>query len=439
MFINFKQRISTLISNLTSPSKLRFFSIAVIFIIVGIYVTHHARADRLVNEKGVVQGRDFMAFYTAGKMINEGNGKELYNPIIQYKTQHEILAGENWKGLNYYISPASVAVLYSIFARFPYLIVFHVHTLLMTGFFLTGIFFLKPHLNHMPKSWGIIGLLGMIWLPMSHTIMAGQNAALVFMLLSLAYSATLGNQSWKAGLALGLLLFKPQFAMPLLGLLMLQKHYLTIIAALLVAIGHYLLGGFYCGWDWPIKMASAISTFYSPEEKIASGFSHISILEVLNYSIISPWERIGANSWIIDSIKACGYGLILIFVGYLIWICRKTNINKPNYALFWAMTISANLLISLHTQYYDVAILLLPILLIVNHQLKNGQPITPFQRFILMLVFFSFPIYNISKLIGFQPLILLPIGIFYLAKKLFYKDLKPVVSVCPAPLRAEKG
>jgi len=75
MLINFKQRISTFISNLTSPSKLRFFSIAVLFIIVGIYVTHHTRADRLVNEKGVVQGRDFIAFYTAGKMINEGNGK----------------------------------------------------------------------------------------------------------------------------------------------------------------------------------------------------------------------------------------------------------------------------------------------------------------------------------------------------------------------------
>jgi len=85
------------------------------------------------------------------------------------------LAGENWKGLMYYINPAPVAVLYSIFARFPYVIVFHVHTLLMTGFFLTGIYFLKPHLNHMPKSWGIIGLLGMIWFPMSHTIMVHQR------------------------------------------------------------------------------------------------------------------------------------------------------------------------------------------------------------------------------------------------------------------------
>ena len=402
----------TLLENLTSVPRLRLLSLILLGIWIIVYLNYHISSKSLVNEKGVVIGSDFITFYLAGTIIKEKGGGKIYNPDYQKQVQDQILAPEEIKGLLYFINPASVAVIYSIFSFLPYRVAFHTHTIMMTIFFMLGMLVLKSQLKSISSNWWIAGLIGIVWMPMMHTIIGGQNAALSFFLLCWGYVATIKNNQGNAGLALGLLLFKPQYAVPLLGLLLLRKKWKTFAVAFLVGVGHYFLGAFFCGWDWPIKMFDSVGGLYRAQESIAGGATHISISEVIDFSVIQPLEKFKVDAVLIKLVHYFGYGIIGSVVAFLIYFWRKAEPGRDDFGLFWAVAISGTLLISLHTQYYDVSLLVLPVLLILDFQLMKGYFPNNYQRIILLALFLFYPAHKISNYIHFQPLFIFPIYIF---------------------------
>jgi hypothetical protein len=148
-------------------------------------------------------------------------------------------------------------------------------------------------------------------------------------------------------------------------------------------------------------------------------------MEVLDYSVIQPMERLAAAQWVIRLITVSGYGIVGLFIIYLIRAWRRADPRRYDFGLFWALATSATLLISLHAQYYDISLLFLPILQIINHQLLLGHPITFRQRLILIAVFMLYPLHPISGVLRFQPLILLPIGVCWWAGKLIQHQDRP--------------
>src|SRR5208283_4633514 len=63
---------------------------------------------------------DFASFYTAGTLVRRGLGPELYNPAAQWKAQQEFASVEIRQGPLPYIRPPFEALLFSVFARWPY-------------------------------------------------------------------------------------------------------------------------------------------------------------------------------------------------------------------------------------------------------------------------------------------------------------------------------
>ncbi len=401
-----------LLKNITSISRLRLLCMVFLIIWGIVYLNYHISSESLINDKGVVIGGDFVTFYFAGKIIKEKNGEKIYDPAYQKQVQDQILAPEKIKGLLYYINPPSVAVAYSFFPFLPYRVAYHLHTLIMILFFVLGILILKPQLKGFSSNWWVAGLLGMVWFPMMHTIIGGQNAALTFFLLSWGYVEIVKNRQGIAGVPLGLLLFKPQYAVPLLGLLILRKRWRTFAVAFLIGAGHYFLGAFFCGWDWPLRMLDSVGNLYHSQERIAGGTTHISIVEVIDFSLIQPLENLQVEERFLTFIYCIGYGIVGGVVLCLIMLWRKAIPQREDFRLFWALATAATLLISLHTQYYDLSLLILPVLLILDFQLLRGYSASNFQRIMLLVGFIFYPIYGFSQYIHFQPLALVPVCVF---------------------------
>src|ERR1039458_6854920 len=64
---------------------------------------------------------DFSSFYTAGVLVRRGLGAELYNPAAQWKVQQEFAHEvEIRQGPLPYIRPPFEALLFSVFATWPY-------------------------------------------------------------------------------------------------------------------------------------------------------------------------------------------------------------------------------------------------------------------------------------------------------------------------------
>ncbi|MFC1742999.1 glycosyltransferase family 87 protein [Candidatus Riflebacteria bacterium] len=415
---------TTFIDRLILEDKLLLIGWSLLIIWIGGFIFHHAAAKRMVSKKNVILGRDFITFYFAGIIIKENNGQRIYEEKLQKRVQDSIVAPEKVKGVAYYINPASVAVLYSPLTNLPYLYAFFLHTILMFLFSLIAIQILKPNLPGLASQWTAVLLISITWFPMMHSILGGQNAALCMLLLAIAYKATVNEQQMLAGVALGFLFFKPQYTLPPLGLLLLRKKFITFLSAVLVGMGHYLLGAAFCGWNWPSKMVASISGFYGAWERVASGATHISIKEVIDFSIIQPLQRHGDAQVIVQFFKIFTYLLILSGIFYLIWIWQKADVRNRDFGLYWAIVSSVTLLISLHTQYYDTALLIIPLILIINHQVITNKQIPGMHKLIMALVYILSPfiyLFEVGKIMGFQPLVLLPLWVTLWAATIIHK------------------
>ena len=264
---------------------------------------------------------------------------------------------------------------------------------------------------------------------MIHTVTGGQNAALFFLLLSVAYVGLVEQKQWLTGLALGVLLFKPQYAIPVLGLLLLRKRFISSAVAAIVGAGQYVLGGLFCGWDWPVRMADQLGGYYRQAEDATNSATHMSFMEVLDYSVIQP---LNGDDGIGGMLRLAGFVVLGLFVLYLIWVWRDADPEKADFGLYWALICSATLLLSLHAQYYDGAMLLLPVLLILAHLQRSGRALGTRLRLILIALYVGYlPLAYVPEWFDwfqFQPVFLVPVGICWWATTLIRRSKECLAS-----------
>lgn len=383
------------------------------------FIVHEVNTEGLVDNRGVAVGRDFLGFYAAGRIVQQGDGASLYDPQLQRQVQAQILAPQRLDGYIYFINPAFVAVSYAPLARLPYRLAFYLHTALMLLCCVAGILLLKKRLGGLRARWLASALLSCAWFPMIHTVLGGQNAALSFLLLSWAWvCASSDRQAW-TGLALGLQLYKPQHALPFLGLLLLKGRLVTVAVAGVVAGVEYLMGGLSAGWRWPLTMSRTLSGFYREHERRASGHTHIALPEVLDYSVAQPLERAGLGG-AVHVVRSIGLGLAATLLIHLVWTWRRADPYKSSFALYWALATAVSLLASLHTQHYEVAVLLLPVLILIDHRLGSDRPLGILSLLLLLAAYLLLPLVllaDVGRLIQFQPWVLMPVGVAWWAHR----------------------
>ena len=400
------------IFRMTTPSRIKVVGLICFTVWSVVFVIHHALSDKLADEAGNAIGRDFLAFYAAGAIALDGAGDDVYDAALQERTQAQIIAPATQQGISYFINPASMAAAYSLFARLPYLSAFYLHTAMMLLFYLIGMWVLKSQLSTLSTSWLAIVLIGVSWMPMIADITVGQNAPLSFMLLSIAFVAMRRQNHWLAGVALGLQFFKPQHAVLLLMLLLLQRRFVAVGVACLVAGLQYLLGAWYCGWDWPLDMLAATGGYFKEMALIYQGDTHVALLEVINYSVNLRLMTAHAPQWLIFLIRLlswCGVGALLAYLG---WKWRKADPSRDDFGLYWALAVSGGLLASPHTSFHDVALIFLSMLLIVDYCCRTNLPIGSALRWALVCLYFGYPLILLSRVgavIQFQPLFLIPV------------------------------
>jgi alpha-1,2-mannosyltransferase len=86
--------------------------------------------------------------------------------------------------------------------------------------------------------------------PVTASVVLGQNGPLGLLAAAVAISALTRDQDVLAGIATGLLLYKPTYGVPLVGLLVIRGRWRGVAAAGAVAVVWYLAGVAAAGGDW---------------------------------------------------------------------------------------------------------------------------------------------------------------------------------------------
>lgn len=380
---------------LTSPTFLRAVALAGAVGWAIAFGVNFATQTSLVDRHGAPIGGDFISLYTAGNLVIEGRADVLYDFAVQQETQGRIVGVDDYRALCSFVNPPAVAVAFAPFALLPYRIAYVVYTGLMLGAFLLAFRVLRPHMPALRDNWGTVVGLSFLFYPFAITITGGQNTALTFLLMAAIYVYLRRGSDGLAGLMLGLMFYKPQFALLLALLLLLRGKFRVLATAAAVALAYYFAGAALCGVWWPLEMTEALAVYW-PLEDSFNGMNSISLVGFCEHVLPAAY------------FKPIGAALCLTVVTAVAYAWRYAKPTENAFAPLWGAAVCATILVSPHTQWYDGGLTLLAILLTLNYLLESRRQISVSTRLALLAGFCVAPCFGLAETIGFQPIILLP-------------------------------
>lgn len=169
---------------------------------------------------------DFTIYYTAGTMIRQGMGHDLYNNVTQFVVQQQFAAQVATRlGALPFNHPPFEALLFVPFAYFPYRVAYLLWTLANLGMLATLPILLRPYvpvLARLPSvAWTLASLA---FFPIFFALLQGQDAILLMFLYGLAFVALKNQRLVAAGAWLACGLFKFHLVLPFLFLLLIQQR-----------------------------------------------------------------------------------------------------------------------------------------------------------------------------------------------------------------------
>lgn len=290
-----------------------------------------------------VVGTDYLQFYAAGVTLKEGHSLELYNFNYQSKLEQSI-AGPGLISFHAFLTPPFLAWLYVPFTYLSY-------TWSFVAWSLLGLLLIWFSIKLLAFDHPFKGFLWVLtWFPIFATISFGQNSILSLLFFSLTYWLWRKEKYLEAGLAGSLLLFKPQMALGI-GLLWLLEWRTSWKSLLGIIIGGSVLTGV-CFWLLPDASLAYIGVVrdFLPKMIYQDQFPlwHM-------HSLRGFWVLLfPGNTWLVEvlSLLLSAAGIIA-FVYF--WRSQKTN-NR----LLYAGAICLTIWITPHAMIYDWSILLIP-------------------------------------------------------------------------------
>jgi hypothetical protein len=341
---------------------------------------------------------DFLAFWTGATMIHDGHGTALYEIAAQRELQARILGGASPE-LQPYLNPPLLALLLSPLVVLGYVrgfLVFIVACAMALAAGLAMLLRVLPAIR--ARAWGTWTLVFAIasFQPMLQTTFGGQNTPISFALLAaLAASLRRGSTAGVA-LALGLLSYKPQYAVGIGAALLVGGCWRALAGAGAVAAAHWLAGTLVCGLAWPAQMLDFLR-IYRPAELRENLAEHFSWVRTADFLFPSP----------LDTVLAV-LGVVAIVA--LWW--RYRALAREGAPAWTALAVTGTMLASPHEQYYDAALLVLPVALLVEHGLARDRSPSLAARIALAAVYVGYPLWEWAPTLGIQPLFLVLAALF---------------------------
>jgi hypothetical protein len=201
-------------------------------------------------------GSDWPAFWAAGATAG--------TPDLLDGARHAAWQTAHGVVVDFWRYPPAVAYAFTPASLVPLWLGFVIQALLMLGCVgLAGLLLVR--IFDLPTNVAV--LLAFAWTPATASADIGQNASVALLLALWAIDALRRDSSLEAGLAAGLLLYKPTLGLPLLGLLLLRGRWRALAAAAVVGVAWYLVsvGAAAGDWGWPITWWNGMQPWLAPD------------------------------------------------------------------------------------------------------------------------------------------------------------------------------
>lgn len=308
--------------------------------------------EGLEDRFGTALGGDFLAFYTGGRMVLEGEAGSLYDMDAQKALQDELLGRERGQS-SAFLNPPPFALLMVPFAALPYGGAVAAWWGMALLLLVLSLWLVRGSLERAGPELGF----SLVFLPASLALVMGQNSFLSLALASAAFAALRRGREGLAGLALGAMVLKPQLALGFAVVLLVKGRWrvigsATATAAALAATSWLLLPGAWEGYVAQLPDAAALVRDQLPGSGFAA-YYQVSVPAALALLVDPLAPAVGSV------LIPCATLAIATILG-LRWRGRPWDPGSREWELSFAAAIAAGWLASPHLLLYDLTLFLLP-------------------------------------------------------------------------------
>lgn len=312
----------------------------------------------LRDRVGQVKGGDFVHFYVLGTLAREGRGSILYDINAQTALIPKLIPDS--AGLQYVpLYGPQVSMFFAPFARLSY-----AHALLLWWLLTAVIYAASVYLiwRACPKLWshGKTVLLVALAYPGFFTLIAwGQSSAPALLVFVLAYLALRSGHRVTAGLALGLLAFKPALGVAAAIVFLCTGEWLILAGAFISAAAQIAIG-------WEHYGTGVMKAYLAALWSVPSHFAFVEPKVYMVHTLRAFWALLVPIGWLAIILYALSAAAVLV-IAILVW--RGSRFLELRYSSLLVATV----LVAPHLTVYDLAILAPMFLLIAEWSLEEPE------------------------------------------------------------------
>lgn len=353
-----------MIDRILNPWRLRVYPWAALATVTLSFVFVLFASKDLVTPQGVPLGGDYPVFYGVGSLILDGRYTDVFEVSEVNAAQARALGKPELERYHAWVYPPYVALLLAPLALPPYVPSFLIHTGLMAIAVWVAVGFVGTADPWVARHRGPIFAMILSFYPLLRAVTGGQNTA-VSLLLICGLAATLARgRNVAAGVFLGLLMFKPHFAVPFIGLIIIARRWTTAGIAMLITVLYCVAAMPFFGADWVQSWLMSIASYREMEGNV-NGHNLISFLGVAE----QLWGPGKPLAWMAAALPCLA---VIGFLCYLFW----SKVRRGELVLeSCAVAAAAVILISPHSQFYELGLVALPLILLVSRQKMDAAPV----------------------------------------------------------------
>lgn len=301
---------------------------------------------------------DFTAFYGAAKLVNAGDAPQIYDPAAQFRAQREFTANAELRhGPLRYIHPPFEALLFVPFSMFAYPAAFVLWDVLNVVLVIVVAYVLRRSVlaGTGVRTWEVaLGFFA--FFPMFMNFSQGQDALLLLLFVALAYAAMKRGADFVGGVWLGMGLFRFHLIIPLVLILAYWGRRRIALGFAVAAAALFLVSVAMVGWTAIIGYPAYLWAWSS-----IPGFGRTpgSLLPSV-MGLVTGWPGISRAQWLLrGGVLIASAGLLIVVAGM-----RRAARDPELFPLSFSCAILFSALVGYNTSAYDLALLVLPILVL---------------------------------------------------------------------------
>jgi hypothetical protein len=356
-----------------TPRRLRAQAIVLALCLWGVCAVDFATPG-LFDRAGNIKFQDFLPFYISAKQISQHRANELYDQQSQTKELEQIVGNTTTVRIPYLYGP-QVGLLFVPLASLSFSAAAKIWVVLSLLIYFACVYALWrscPNLHPYPQ---LIALAAVAFPPLFHFFVRGQFSSVPLACFTLAFLALRTKRMWLSGIALGLLIAKPQFLLAIPLILLLAQAW-KILAGLVLSSAAQLAFARLCfGAD---VTRAYLNVLLHPSHWITTAELSQAPIQMHSlrsfWTLLLPWPTAALVLYILTSLAALAAAI-------LIW-----RSSSPSSVKFSALILAA-ILINPHLFVYDLLVLIPVLLLTLNWTLENDEHSTPTLKLLLYLAF----------------------------------------------------